>query len=154
MVMGGEGDVHDGEDDVGLVLDGGESYGRDHYDHEVECLNLISVRPRVAKMAIVTQFAEVARALAGARMRKGTISAGYSQVMPSQPMAKKVLKRNRKRAATMPGPLPPSLSCAGIRPVRVYCSYEERTMTARIIIENDWPAAPKSILSSSVEVSK
>ncbi len=113
----GRGDVHDGEDDVGLVLDGGESYGRDHYDHEVECLDLISVRPRVAKMAIVTQFAEVARALAGARMRKGTISAGYSQVMPSQPMAKKVLKRKRNRAATMPGPLPPSLSCTGIRHV-------------------------------------
>lgn len=30
--------------------------------------------------------------------------------MPSQPIAKKVLKMNRKRAATMPGFLPPTLS--------------------------------------------
>ena len=29
--------------------------------------------------------------------------------MPSQPMAKKVLKRKRNRAATTPGPLPPIL---------------------------------------------
>lgn len=34
------------------------------------------------------QFADVANALAGARIRRGTISAGYSQVIPSQPIAK------------------------------------------------------------------
>jgi hypothetical protein len=30
------GEVDDSEDDVGLVADVGESYGRNHYDHEVE----------------------------------------------------------------------------------------------------------------------
>lgn len=42
------------------------------------------------------QLAEVESALAGARILSGTISAGYSQLMPSQPTAKKVLKMNKK----------------------------------------------------------
>lgn len=37
-------------------------------------------------------------AFVGARIRRGTISAGYSQVIPNQPKAKKVLKTNRKTA--------------------------------------------------------
>lgn len=53
-------------------------------------------------MKLKAQFALVLRAFAGARILKGTISAGYNHVMPSQPIAKKVLKRKRKRAATMP----------------------------------------------------
>lgn len=61
-----------------------------------------------------TQFADVDNAFAGARIRKGTISAGYSHVIPSQPMAKKVLKMKRNEAATIPGPLPPSLSYVSI----------------------------------------
>lgn len=40
----------------------------------------------------------VANALVGARIRKGTISAGYNQVMPSQPIAKNVLKTNKNTA--------------------------------------------------------
>lgn len=55
-----------------------------------------------APMKLKAQFALVLSAFAGARILKGTISAGYNHVMPSQPIAKKVLKRKRKRAATMP----------------------------------------------------
>lgn len=94
----------------------------------------------------LTQFAEVANALAGARMRKGTTSAGYSQVMPSQPTAKKVLKRKRNKAATMPGPLPPSLSCGGVRRAQVEGLGLGHTMIASMTIEKDWPAAPNSML--------
>ena len=57
-----------------------------------------------------TQFADVDNAFAGARIRSGTISAGYNQVIPSQPIAKKVLKMKRKSAATMPVPFPVYLS--------------------------------------------
>lgn len=60
---------------------------------------------------LLTQLAEVDNAFAGARIRKGTISAGYSQVIPSHPIAKNVLKMKRKRAATMPVPLPVYLFC-------------------------------------------
>lgn len=35
--------LHDGEDDVSLVLDGCESHRCDHYDHEVERLKFISL---------------------------------------------------------------------------------------------------------------
>jgi hypothetical protein len=47
-------------------------------------------------MKLKAQFAVVDMAFAGARMLKGVISAGYSHVMPSQPMAKKELKTKRK----------------------------------------------------------
>ena len=57
-----------------------------------------------------------------------TISAGYSQVIPNHPTAKNVLKMNKKAAATIPGPEPPIL-----------------VMTARMIMEADWPTAPNSI---------
>lgn len=63
---------------------------------------------------IYTQLADVDNAFAGARIRRGTISAGYSQVIPSHPIAKKVLKIKRKRAATMPVPLPVYLSCIAV----------------------------------------
>lgn len=75
-------------------------------------------------MKFQIQLALVEKALAGARIRKGTISAGYSlaiksdilprqillvsyHVMPSHPIAKKVLNMKRKSAATIPGPFPP-----------------------------------------------
>ena len=35
--------LHYGKDDVGLVFDGCESHRCDHHDHEIECLNLVSV---------------------------------------------------------------------------------------------------------------
>jgi hypothetical protein len=50
----------------------------------------------ITTMKLKAQFAVVEIALAGARMERGVISAGYSQVMPSQPMAKKELKTKRK----------------------------------------------------------
>lgn len=61
------------------------------------------------------QFADVARALAGARIWRGVISAGYSQDIPSQPIAKKVLKTKRKTAAPTPRPL---LSGRLVKPAR------------------------------------
>lgn len=60
-------------------------------------------------MKLKAQFALVLSAFAGARILRGTISAGYNHVMPSQPIAKKVLKRKRKRAATIPDDLVSSL---------------------------------------------
>jgi hypothetical protein len=48
------------------------------------------------------QFADVDSALDGARMRNGTISDGYSHVIPSQPIAKNVLNTNRNTAAAIP----------------------------------------------------
>jgi hypothetical protein len=48
--------------------------------------------------------------------------------MPSQPTAKKVLKMKRNAAATIPGPVPPTL-----------------VMIARITIEADMPAAPNNM---------
>jgi hypothetical protein len=68
-------------------------------------------------------------ALAGARMDKGVTSAGYSQVMPSQPMAKKELKTNRNTVASIPKL---ELSILLVAP-------------ASIAIEQDMPAAPKII---------
>ena len=56
----------------------------------------------ITTMKLNIQFAVVEMAFAGARMDRGVISAGYSQVMPNQPMAKQVLKRKRNRAATIP----------------------------------------------------
>ena len=53
-------------------------------------------------MKFQIQFAVVATALAGARIFKGTISAGYSHVMPNQPIAKKVLKPKRKTVSAIP----------------------------------------------------
>jgi len=110
--------IHYCEDDIGLVAYRRESNGRDHDDHEIEGLAAMSVHDLVSTTDMTpTQFAEVDKAFAGARIRKGTISAGYSHVMPSQPTAKKVLKMKRKSAATIPGPLPPRLS---------YCSISKR----------------------------
>lgn len=70
-------------------------------------------------MKLNAQLAEVDSALAGARIRSGTISAGYSHVMPSHPTAKKELKRKRKSAATIPEPLVPSF----VMIVRIICNY-------------------------------
>lgn len=109
--------LHDGEDNVSLVLDRCESYRCNHYDHEVECLDLVTLdagRNSNRNYEVHTQLADVDNAFAGARMRKGTISAGYSHVIPSHPIAKKVLKMKRKRAATMPVPLPVYLSCIAL----------------------------------------
>lgn len=45
-------------------------------------------------MKLKAQLAVVAMAFAGARIESGVTSAGYSQVIPSQPTAKKELKTN------------------------------------------------------------
>ena len=79
------------------------------------------------------QFAEVDKAFAGALIFKGTISAGYSQVIPSQPTAKNVLKTKSRAMTAMDGPrggLSPPVSDAE---------------PARAAIVAAWPAAPKSI---------
>jgi hypothetical protein len=76
------------------------------------------------------QFAVVAIALAGARIASGVISAGYSQVMPNHPTAKKELKTNRKTAAAIPALLFASLYAV---------------VVARTIIEADIPMAPRSM---------
>lgn len=44
----------------------------------------------ITTMKLKAQLALVDKALLGARIRRGTISAGYSHVIPSQPMAKKL----------------------------------------------------------------
>ena len=106
--------IHDCKDDVRLVLDRRERNRGDHHHHEVEGLRLSANSDRWRGESH-TQFAEVDNAFAGARIRRGTISAGYSHVIPSHPMAKKVLNMKRNRAATMPGPLPPILSLATVR---------------------------------------
>lgn len=58
------------------------------------------------------QFADVESAFACARISRGTSSAGYSHGIDSHPSAKKVLKTNRKVAATMPHFGPPMLVMA------------------------------------------
>ena len=74
------------------------------------------------------QFAVVDIAFAGARIAKGVISAGYNQVIPSHPTAKKELKTNKKTAATMP---------------RVFVCTD--VVPARMAMEADWPIAPNTI---------
>lgn len=74
------------------------------------------------------QFAVVEIALAGARIDRGVISAGYNHVMPSQPIAKKLLNTKRKTAATIPFVVPP-----------------DALVPARTAIDAAWPAAPNSI---------
>jgi hypothetical protein len=79
-------------------------------------------------MKFQIQLADVLKPLAGARMRRGTISAGYSQVMPSQPMAKKVLKTKRKTT--------PAIWKAG---------WSREFTPVRMAMVAAWPAAPKSM---------
>lgn len=73
-------------------------------------------------MKLNAQLAEVESALAGARIRSGTISAGYNHVIPSQPTAKNELNRKRKSAATMPEHLVPNFVII----VRIICSHKIR----------------------------
>lgn len=84
-------------------------------------------------MKFQIQLAEVDRPLDGPRIRRGTISAGYSQVIPSHPIAKNVLKTKRKTAATIPGAEPPM-----------------DVMAARMTIDPDMPAAPNNMSFQSV----
>ena len=71
--------------------------------------------------------------------------------MPSHPIAKKVLKMKRKRAATMPVPLPVYLSCIALsqKYSLPFISSEMHTMIASTAIENAIPAAPNSMLNLS-----
>lgn len=87
-------------------------------------------------MKFQIQLPDVERALAGARIFRGTISAGYSHVMPSQPMAKNVLKTKRKTVWAIPA----------LVPFGVCLLFEEiLSVMARMTIESDMPTAPKSI---------
>lgn len=56
----------------------------------------------ITTMKLKIQFPLVDRAVVGARIRRGTISAGYSQVIPNQPIPKNVLKTKRKTASPTP----------------------------------------------------
>lgn len=76
------------------------------------------------------QFEAVETPLEAARTSRDTISAGYSQVMPSQPIAKKVLKTKRKTAAQIAAPELVS---------------EMLALPARMAIEAAMPAAPNSM---------
>ena len=79
----------------------------------------------ITTMKFQIQLPLVETALAGALILKGTISAGYSQVMPSHPIAKKVLNRNKNTVDAIPDLLVPMLS-----------------VIARMIIHPDMPVAP------------
>lgn len=56
----------------------------------------------ITTMNFQIQLPDVDTALAGTRIRSGTISAGYSQVMPSHPTAKHVLNAKRNTIEVMP----------------------------------------------------
>ena len=111
-----------------MPFNGAERNWRNHDHNEVEELAHVSKFVASCTPVVPTQFAEHDRALAGARILKGVISAGYSHPIPSQPMAKNVLKRNKKRADAIPNPLLGWLF-----------------ITASITIHRDIPTAPKSI---------
>lgn len=51
-------------------------------------------------MKLKIQFEAVDKAFAGARIRSGVTSAGYSQVIPSHPIENHVLKRNKQSTET------------------------------------------------------
>lgn len=95
---------------------------------KLKILRRVSLQVMMQVVNLAYQFADVDSAEEGALMRNGTISLGYSQVIPSQPIAKKVLKTKRKTAATTPGPDPPTDVTA-----------------ANTTIDNDIPTAPNSI---------
>ena len=75
------------------------------------------------------QLPEVDNALAGARIRRGTISAGYNHVIPNQPQAKNVLNTKRNTAATIPGFVWPT----------------KLVLIAKTTMDRDMPAAPNNI---------
>lgn len=75
--------VHYGKDDICLIFDRRKSDGCDHHDHEIKCLGFFPSAmffhvhfKKFEWEECHTQFADVDNAFAGARMRKGTISAG------------------------------------------------------------------------------
>ena len=68
----------------------------------------------------------VDKALAGPRIRRPTISAGYSQVIPSQPMAKNELKTKSRTQDTI---------CAAL------LSFNDPRMASKIMVMH-WPVAP------------
>jgi hypothetical protein len=78
---------------------------------------------------LTIQFAVVEIAFAGARIDSGVISAGYSHVIPSHPMAKKELNTNRKTVASSP-------KLALLMLLRA---------PARMAMDADMPAAPNII---------
>ena len=68
----------------------------------------------------------VDKAFAGPRIRRPTISAGYSQVIPSQPMAKNELKTKSRTQDTI---------CAAL------LSFNDPRMASKIMVMH-WPVAP------------
>jgi hypothetical protein len=87
---------------------------------------------------LLSQLLNVLSALAWMRIRKFVISAGHDHVMPSQPIAKKALKPNRKTRASTPY----SVLRRGA-PRSSMTAVEDEP--ARMIMEDICPKAPKSI---------
>lgn len=105
--------LHDSEDDIGLVSNTIKCHGSNHDDHEVK--DPVGARSKPVRTSQELHGMQeliylVDSALVGARIRSGTISAGYNHVIPSQPMAKKVLNTKRKTACAIPAWLSPSSS--------------------------------------------
>lgn len=99
--------VDTGKHRVSVVAYRGEAWRR-HHDNPVGSPSAkLYGEYRCTYMKLNIQFAVVEIALAGALIESGVISAGYSQVMPSHPIAKKLLKTKRKTAATIPSVVPP-----------------------------------------------
>ncbi len=101
-------------------------------------------------MKLKAQFPDVDSAFAGARIRRGTISAGYNQVMPSHPTAKKELNRKRKRAAMIPEFLV-DIFVMMVRIIYTIGLISCKKAAARVVrrgggtMQNDMPAEPNSI---------
>lgn len=95
--------------------------------YEEEHFGLYASPLTMTTMKLKSQLADVDKAFAGARIRSGTISAGYSHVIPSHPMPKKVLKTKRKTAAATPAFLSPWL--------------EEWVAAVKATMARDMPAA-------------
>ena len=85
--------LHNSENNISLIPNRSKSHRRDHNNHEIKCLNIINISLDTSETlslslslskhskargneCVHTQLADVDNAFAGARIRKGTISAG------------------------------------------------------------------------------
>lgn len=68
-------------------------------DHDLRISDIISNQSRHGRTTkkFHSQLLAVLKAFAGARIRRGVTSAGYSQVIPSQPIENQVLNKKRQR---------------------------------------------------------
>ncbi len=85
-------------------------------------------------MKLKAQLAAVLNPLVIPRILKGVISAGYNQVIPNQPTAKKELKTKRNTAAAIPAP-----------ELSLFAGSAAQLVPVNIAIVNACPNAPKII---------